>query len=445
MQILRRVIYAILLSGNGRLRRSDTKLRHASLGDSGKEMARLPIASVAVAVLLIGACITLGYLALLHADSLESTAAASKAVPVRPTVLQRMKRRLSGKPDPCAGLSDFHTDCQMWAQQGECSKNPGYMMESCQRACNSTCVKAAAESVLGVWSAIKDGCTDNSNYCGQWAAVGECDSNPHYMKTQCRVTCGLCQSAACHDVNVTRCKAEAAAGLCRSEPERMYRDCRWACSWCAMTTSKTCLRAKDQKPAAWAGSVESMFTRAADTTLHGHYAPRVLSRSPWVVAFDSFLSDAECDRVIKVAGRHFARSVAGDGVQSVRTSSTAWCSPGACQSDPTMTEIRARIANLTTVPARNAEHMQVLRYETGQFYKVRMRMHATPQHVWKCAMLHHGVGVLHAELLHSAHTPLSLPTSIHQSLPLSYGRCTTTRTRRRRRLGGRGSTPSSCT
>ena len=35
----------------------------------------------------------------------------------------------------------------------------------------------------------------------------------------------------------------------------------------------------------------------------------------------------------------------------VRTSSTSWCSPGACQSDPTMQLIRERIANLTMAAA----------------------------------------------------------------------------------------------
>ena len=59
----------------------------------------------------------------------------------------------------------------------------------------------------------------------------------------------------------------------------------------------------------------------------------------------------ECERVIEVGGKHFERSVAGDGVQAVRTSSTAWCSPGACQSDLTMQAIRERIANLTLVTA----------------------------------------------------------------------------------------------
>ena len=66
--------------------------------------------------------------------------------------------------------------------------------------------------------------------------MGECDSNPHYMRHMCRVTCHLCQSRACHDVDAARCKAEAEAGVCHTEPERMYRECRWACRWCAMST-----------------------------------------------------------------------------------------------------------------------------------------------------------------------------------------------------------------
>ena len=56
-----------------------------------------------------------------------------------------------------------------------------------------------------------------------------------------------------------------------------------------------------------------------------------------------------------------------------------------------MQAIRERIANLTMVPSHNAEHMQMLRYQAGQFYKVRdatghrpqptPRPPATPVHV----------------------------------------------------------------
>lgn len=35
---------------------------------------------------------------------------------------------------------DIHSKCQMWAEEGECEKNPGYMLESCPDACASHAV-----------------------------------------------------------------------------------------------------------------------------------------------------------------------------------------------------------------------------------------------------------------------------------------------------------------
>ena len=43
----------------------------------------------------------------------------------------------------------------------------------------------------------------------------------------------------------------------------------------------------------------------------------------------------------------------------MRTSSTAWCDHTHCGADPVLSRLRARIANLTLVPERNAEHLQV--------------------------------------------------------------------------------------
>ena len=47
-----------------------------------------------------------------------------------------------------------------------------------------------------------------------------------------------------------------------------------------------------------------------------------------------------------------------------------------------MTAIRERIANLTRVPARNAEHMQVLRYEKGQFYRTHHDQNSPQTSAW---------------------------------------------------------------
>ncbi len=201
------------------------------------------------------------------------------------------------------------------------------------------------------------------------------------MRVNCPVTCHLCQSRACHDIDRKRCHDEAAAGACRREPERMFDECRWACKWCAMDTGSRCRRGSDLRPAARKGSVEYMFKRASDQ-MHSHLTPIVHSRDPWVVSFDTFLSDEEADRVINVGGRGWMRSQAGDGVQAVRTSSTAWCDHRHCGSDPVLAKIRKRIANLTLVPERNAEHLQVLKYETGQFYKTHHDQNSPTTSAW---------------------------------------------------------------
>ena len=279
-----------------------------------------------------------------------------------------------------AKCSDSDGECDTWASGGECEKNPRFMNTSCPRACG-LCGLSISRLARNAWKPTRTNhynCDDKSSFCGQWAAVGECDSNPNYMRANCPVTCHLCQSDKCHDEDEQRCAREAASGQCRSEPERMYRECRWACKWCAMETGSRCLRPKGVPPAARKGTLEYMFNRATLSP----FSPRVLSRSPWVVTFDTFLSDDEADRIIQVGGRGWQRSQAGDGVQAVRTSSTAWCDARHCQRDPLLTRVRERIANLTLVPEQNAEFMQVLRYEKGQFYRVHHDQNSPMTSAW---------------------------------------------------------------
>lgn len=229
-------------------------------------MPRLALTTIAIAVLLLSACITIGYLALLHTDALPVPTAGG--TPDGAKASQRLKRLLSQRAKlgqsprsnssanllqrrlnasverttaslyesarwakaqllraaaPCAALELVDRDeaCEAWAKAGECEANPDFMLQRCQLSCHSCRRGAAAQHED--W----DSCKDQSSYCGQWAAVGECDSNPHYMRHMCRVTCHLCQSRACHDADAPRCKAEAEAGVCHAEPERMYRECRW--------------------------------------------------------------------------------------------------------------------------------------------------------------------------------------------------------------------------
>ena len=70
------------------------------------------------------------------------------------------------------------------------------------------------------------------------------------------------------------------------------------------------------------GDLSRMFKRiiAEDET---HSKVTVLSEppsGPWVVVIDNFLDADEVDALLTKGGHHFERSLAGDGVTSIRTS-----------------------------------------------------------------------------------------------------------------------------
>ena len=301
------------------------------------------------------------------------------------SALKKQARRLASAVNATASAltcRDLDSGCPGWAALDECRKNPIYMNHSCPRSCG-LCPSLLGSTPQDLRAAgRRASCEDKSSFCGQWAAVGECDSNPLYMRTNCPVTCHLCQSSRCHDQNESRCKDEARAGLCRTDPDRMFKECRWSCKWCAMETSSRCRRAPGVSPAASRGTLDYMFQRAANAEHLSQYSPVVHSRSPWVVSFETFLSAEEAERIIQVGGKGWQRSMAGDGVQAVRTSSTAWCDYHSCQRDPVLARVRARIANLTLVPERNAEHLQVLKYDTGQFYKTHHDQNSPLTSAW---------------------------------------------------------------
>lgn len=80
-----------------------------------------------------------------------------------------------------------------------------------------------------------------------------------------------------------------------------------------------------------------------------------------MLAFDDFLSDDEVEAIVAKGGHNFERSLAGDGVTPVRTSSTSWCNVDSCLRDPTVQRVRERISEMLGIPWQNAEHLQILR------------------------------------------------------------------------------------
>jgi len=286
-----------------------------------------------------------------------------------------------GPIDP--GCVDIDDNCETWARSGECDRNPAFMKGNCRASCHE-CNGGKPKPKRA------NACEDGNSNCATWAAIGECQSNPGFMLQNCPVTCKMCQSETCRDELddcPARCRGGAASNFsetlnCYYEPE-LVEKCAWTCGACKehRFDRPSCKRRKDAQPAAVPGSVNRIFERIVAEVP----GVNVLSSEPWLVTIDDFLSASECEDILQAgshSGSQWARSQAGDGVQAARTSSTAWCK-GGCLSNPTVRKVEQRVSDLMGgIPMENAEPMQVLRYETGQFYKVHHDQNSPRSSAW---------------------------------------------------------------
>jgi hypothetical protein len=87
---------------------------------------------------------------------------------------------------------------------------------------------------------LKEICRDANPSCREWATSGECDANPVFMKSSCRVSCGLCsanatidESAPCKDVSpASDCQYWSTMGQCDENQDFMHSNCAKSCGVC---------------------------------------------------------------------------------------------------------------------------------------------------------------------------------------------------------------------
>ena len=193
---------------------------------------------------------------------------------------------------------------------------------------------------------IREICQNFHERCALWALQGECDNNREYMWKRCAPVC-----LACDYLTV--------AGKCPID-EEAYE------AW---------------KP----GDLNRMFERLTAEPYRSKYDVQVLSSpettdGPWVITMENLVSEIQAERLIELGGLlGYSRSKdvgekKPDGtwtkkVSDHRTSTNAWCKDE-CAEDPVGQGVSALLSNLTGIPQPHSEALQLLRYETGQFYKV---------------------------------------------------------------------------
>jgi prolyl 4-hydroxylase len=184
-------------------------------------------------------------------------------------------------------------------------------------------------------------CVDRYEQCANWVSSGECDNNPGWMTVFCSLSCN-----ACH-----------------------MRDAKVRCARNSL--------AMDQSPVYAPGDMGRMFEGILEE-FGEKYGARVMSRDPWVVVFDNFVTDSEANGIVRTV-KKWERSTdtgsankygeVGRVVSQSRTSANAWCDK-ACEADPDVISATSKIEEITRVPSPNYESFQILQYEPGQFYRI---------------------------------------------------------------------------
>ena len=205
----------------------------------------------------------------------------------------------------------------------------------------------------------------------------KCNSDVALAKRCCR----SCDYLTCLDMD-PRCLAWSQAGECYKSAENMQQHC---CRSCSRDFDDVCSPDPKVRPDVAEGDIDRIFERAVAN--YPQYSPVVYSRDPWVVTFDNLLTGEECEGIKQAVGgqreeylrpsttakSHVdanGRVVLEDVPDEIRTSQNAWCLHAGCFNHPVHRRVIARIMDIVGLDQNNAEHMQLLKYLPGQYYRL---------------------------------------------------------------------------
>jgi prolyl 4-hydroxylase len=171
-----------------------------------------------------------------------------------------------------------------------------------------------------------------------------------------------------------------AFSLGTKNPGWMIINCPLGCHACHLRDSAVrCHRDAlntSQSQALLPGTLNQIFERIVLNENNQFGEIEILSRDPWVIVFENFLTPEEADALIQVVtfwerstdtGQMNKYGETGRVLSKGRTSSNSWCR-AECEANPFVQTVTEKIEYTTTVQQPNFESFQILRYELGQMY-----------------------------------------------------------------------------
>mmetsp|Transcript_2884 Transcript_2884/g.6020 ORF Transcript_2884/g.6020 Transcript_2884/m.6020 type:complete len:663 (-) Transcript_2884:56-2044(-) len=310
--------------------------------------------------------------------------------------------------------------CEEHVEDGDCWKYSEYMSEVCPKSC-AICIPVGTQIFdIGVGQELRDVDLGNLH---QIAEVIQVIADTYdYVHGVMLDKFSSAVRLTCRNTH-RHCASRAAAGDCGSEDDddyyhenyeaynRMHFECGPACGSCDLLYNEelaASCRVDEATDVFAGGDLGRMFERIVGEAPFGEgvvvpdYSANILSRpnhpendggdgdgggsadddydyhiGPWIVTLDNFLTDEECDNLIRlghVEGYGVSTIYGEDGEEDeededeYRTSTNSWCQEE-CYRNPGARAVIDKIANLTDIPDAYSEYLQLLRYIPGQYYK----------------------------------------------------------------------------
>jgi prolyl 4-hydroxylase len=260
--------------------------------------------------------------------------------------------------------------CPIWAHQHNyCVLNPGFMEEYCPSSCRF-CHRINLGTLTP--SAGKEEDDDRESKSKQvldrlleTAAEHKRRRNLRLGESQLAARTSSCEQMLATCTSVKNRKSTSTAF--------MTQYCTAACESCR-TQHHFNLTCPLEEPATYqVGDVGRILENITATTVDEHETVELISKDPWLIVIDDFLSDAECDALVLCgtnAGLTQTADVSTRGRQSSyhrsRRASIALCET----EDGIISDLYSRIEELVQVPHANTEPIQIVKYNPGQFHKL---------------------------------------------------------------------------
>jgi hypothetical protein len=258
----------------------------------------------------------------------------------------------------------------------------------------TTSSSSSSSSSSSLPSGLLTTCQNRDDWCVYWATIGECDTNPKYMKLHCAPACLSCEELVL-EKNCPMSDNYNETNIWKSGDLQTFYENITTHPYYAQRYGPITIHSSPTMivPLLLKTTTENNEdTTNTDTIDSSSSSSSSSSSPPWLVTIDNFLTDKECNTLIQLGNQlgyqpslDIIDEVDGgpqwdsDGLLMVsvgakttrRTSTNIWClDDDNCTSLPIIKDIVVpQFYNLTNIPDGHYEHFQFIRYHVGQSYQ----------------------------------------------------------------------------